>query len=134
MSSKTFKLEVITPERKLFSGDVEGVIAPATEGFLGILYNHAPMVASLKIGVLEYKVNGKYRKMTLCGGYLEVSNNVVSVLADTAELPEEIDVERAEKAKQRAEERIHKHPPGTDVARAELALKKALLRISTAGK
>lgn len=132
MAGKTLRLEVVTPERKVLSEDISSLVVPAIEGYLGILPNHAPMISGLEPGVLKYKVSDNYKKMAISGGFLEVSENKVSILANTAELPEEIDLERARRAKERAEERL-KHKKEIDALRAEMALKRALVRIRVAG-
>jgi F-type H+-transporting ATPase subunit epsilon len=133
MAENTLKLEVVTPERKVLSEDIYSLIVPAIEGYMGILPNHAPIISGLEPGVVKFKVNGNYRKMAISGGFLEVSVNKASILANTAELAEEIDVKRAQEAKERAEKRL-KNKKDIDVLRAELALKRALARLNAAGK
>ncbi|MFZ7102103.1 MAG: F0F1 ATP synthase subunit epsilon [Peptococcaceae bacterium] len=133
MADKTLKLEVVTPERKVLSEDIASLVVPAIGGYLGILPNHAPMISGLEPGVLKYKVAGDYKKMAISGGFLEVSDNKVSVLANTAELPQEIDVERAQQAKERAEQRLQ-NKSEVDVLRAENALKRAIARLRAAGR
>lgn len=133
MADKTLKLEVVTPERKVLSEDISSLIVPAIQGSLGILPNHAPMISGLEPGVVKYKVAGDYEKMSISGGFLEVSDNKVSILANTAELAEEIDVKRAQAAKERAEKRLHDRT-GVDVLRAEMALKRAIARLKAAGQ
>jgi F-type H+-transporting ATPase subunit epsilon len=133
MAGNTLKLEVVTPERKVLSEEIVSLIVPAIEGYLGILPNHAPIISGLEPGVIKYKVGGDYKKMAISGGFLEVSANKASILANTAELAEEIDVQRAQAAKERAEQRLQ-NKSDIDVLRAELALKRALARLKAVGQ
>ena len=133
MAGNTLKLEVVTPERKVLSEEIVSLIVPAIEGYLGILPNHAPIISGLEPGVIKYKVGGDYKKMAISGGFLEVSANKASILANTAELAEEIDVQRAQAAKERAEQRLQ-NKSDIDVLRAELALKRALARLKAKGQ
>jgi len=133
MAEKTLKLDVVTPEKKVLSEDITSLIIPAIEGYLGVLPNHAPLISGLEPGVVKYKVAGNYNKMAVSGGFLEVSDNVATIIANTAELPEEIDVERAREAKERAEQRL-KQKAGVDIHRAEMALRRALARLKVAGR
>jgi F-type H+-transporting ATPase subunit epsilon len=133
MAGNTLKLEVVTPERKVLSEEIVSLIVPAIEGYLGILPNHAPIISGLEPGVIKYKVGGNYKKMAISGGFLEVSANKASILANTAELAEEIDVQRAQAAKERAEQRLQ-NKSDIDVLRAELALKRALARLKAVGQ
>jgi F-type H+-transporting ATPase subunit epsilon len=126
--TKKFILDIVTPARKVLSAEVESVIVPASNGYLGILANHAPLVTSLGIGVLRYKSQGKEEVVAICGGFMEVNDNKVSIMADTAECSYEIDVERAKRAEERARQRLRKREEGLDVTRAELALRRALTR------
>ncbi|GAV22211.1 F0F1 ATP synthase subunit epsilon [Carboxydothermus pertinax] len=128
------KLEVVTPERVVANEYVDFVVAPGVEGEVGILPLHAPMITSLDIGILRYTVDGQTEKIAVSGGFLEVRNNKVVVLANAAERGEEIDVERAQKALERARERLTKRTPDIDVLRAELAMRRALNRLKAAGK
>lgn len=134
MADKTLKLEVVTPEREVLATEITSLIVPAIQGYLGILPNHAPMISGLEPGVVKYKVAGEYKKMAICGGFLEVSANKVSILANAAELAGEIDVLRAQKARERAEKRLQSKADGVDILRAELALKRAIARLRTVGR
>ena len=126
--------EVVTPERKILGEEVESVIAPGTEGYLGVLPRHTPLLTTLKPGVVSYrKVGGKMEQMAVSGGFMEAGPDRVVILADTAELSTEIDVERARRSRKRAEERLRERPPGLDVARAEAALMRSLARLKAAG-
>jgi len=129
MDGKEFRLEVITPERQVIGEEAEFLVAPAWTGEVGILKDHAPLVAALKIGVMRFTVNGQTRHVAISGGVLEVTENKVMVLADTAEMGSEIDVERAKAAKQRAEERLRDRQDDINILRAQLALERALSRI-----
>ena len=103
MAENTFMLEIVTPEQILFKDEVQFLVAPAVEGELGVLRNHAPLVAALKIGVLRYKdAQNKEQKIAMSGGFMEVVDNTARVLAETAEHGYEIDVLRAKAAAERA--------------------------------
>lgn len=129
MAESSIRLEVVTPERLVFSEDIESLVAPGALGYLGVLPNHAPLVTGLDIGVVSFKQGGKTRKMAVSGGFMEVVDNKAVVLAATAELDQAIDMTRAEAAKERAEKRLSERHPDLDVLRAELALKRAISRI-----
>jgi len=134
MAEKTFKLEVVTPDRVVLSDDeIVSVTAPGSEGYLGMLANHAPMMTQLKIGKLDFRrADETSGSMAISGGFLEVFENGVTVLAESAELAEEIDVSRAEQAKTRAEERLASSGSDTDVERAQTALQRAMNRLHVA--
>jgi len=127
-------LHIISPERTVLK-DVatDAVVVPVVDGSMGILYNHAPMVTALRIGVLRYKQGNEYKRVAISGGFLELSNNRITVLADTAETGDTIDVLRAKEAKRRAEERLRSRSEKIDRARAEAALQRALARLKAAG-
>ena len=108
-------------------------MAPGAEGELGIMKNHAPLVAALDIGVLRYNnASGTQKKMALSGGFMEVIDNVARVLAETAEHGEDIDILRAKAAKERAERRLQAREDTLNLARAEMALKRAISRLKAA--
>jgi len=134
MSEKTFKLEVITPDRVVISADdVTSVVAPGVEGYLGVLANHSPLMTALKIGRLNFKrADGSVKEMAISGGFMEVHNNTVTVLAEAAEQADEIDLERAERAAKRAEERLSTRDKNIDIERAKAALQRALNRLEVA--
>ncbi|PTX62518.1 F-type H+-transporting ATPase subunit epsilon [Melghirimyces profundicolus] len=126
----TMQLDIVTPERKVYSEQVEMVIARAAEGDIGILPNHSPFVSPLKITAVKVKKGGEEFLVAVSGGFIEVRGGTVTILAEAAELPDEIDVERAKKAKKRAEERLaDKQREDIDFKRAEIALQKATVRI-----
>lgn len=133
MAAKHLELEVVTPERKLLQEKIESIIVPAAEGSLGILPNHAPLISGLQIGEVKYTQNGETKRLAISGGFLEVAGNKVTILADTAEKAENIDLKRAQNAKERAEERLSAKD-NIDVIRAELALKRAINRMLVSGK
>ncbi|MGI6451488.1 MAG: F0F1 ATP synthase subunit epsilon [Desulfitobacteriia bacterium] len=127
--AQTFNLKVVAPDGLVLNKDVEFVVVPGEGGELGILPNHAPLIASLTIGVIRYTVEGNVHKIAISGGFLEVVSNKVTVLANTAEIAENIDLERAKAAKERAEKRLRERQPDIDIQRAEVALKRAMARI-----
>lgn len=129
----TFMLEVVTPEDRLFKDEVQFVVVPEVNGELGVLRNHAPLLAALDIGVMRYTdVNGSIKKMAVSGGFMEVMDNEARVLAETAEHGTQIDVLRAKAAKERAEARLAAKASETNLTRAELALHRAIARIRAA--
>ena len=127
-------LEIITPERKVLSEAVDEVIVPGLEGELGILPQHTPLISQLKTGVLTYRQGSEKRSVHVSGGFVEVLPERVSVLSDVAERPEEIDLERAQRARERAEKRLSSLGDDIDFRRAELKLQRALIRIQLASK
>ena len=126
------KFEIVTAECVVYADEVDVVIAPGIEGQLAILPNHAPLLTMLQPGDLTVRKEGEDENIFVGGGFLEVMQNRVTVLADTAERAEEIDISRAEEARRRAEERLKVHPEDADLARAEVALKRAMMRIKVA--
>ena len=134
MSERTFKLEVIAPDRVVFSDDhVVSVIAPGVEGYIGALANRAPIVTELDIGEIDFrKPDGDWDYIGVSGGFMEVFENKVTVLAESAELFTEINLVRAEQARDRAQERLASRAPEIDIDRAQAALKRALTRLHVA--
>ncbi len=126
-----YPLRVVTPERVLFSGRVSSLQAPGSEGSFGVLARHAPMVAALKTGPLSFVEEGGRRSLAVSGGFVEVSGDGVAVLAETAEYDSEIDVPRAETARERARQRLSSQIE-IDVERARAALLRALTRLRVA--
>jgi F-type H+-transporting ATPase subunit epsilon len=128
----TLHIEVVTAERELYNGEADLVSAPGSEGRLGILPRHAALLTTLMPGELVIKLGGAEEPLFVSGGFLEVSGNIVTVLADTAEYAEEIDQARAEAARRRAQERLEQAV--SDAERAELlgALERAISRIRVA--
>ncbi len=126
--------EIVTAERVVYSDEVDVVVAPGIEGQLGILAQHAPLMTMLQPGELMIRKDGEEQSIFVSGGFLEVQGNKVTVLADTAERAEEIDTERAEEARKRAEQRMALPPQEVDHARAQAALLRSLVRLKVAQK
>jgi F-type H+-transporting ATPase subunit epsilon len=135
MYKRSFSIEIIAPNRVVFQGEATSVTAPGTLGGFQVLFNHAPLLSSLDVGPLKVKnTQGADTVYATGGGYLEVRDNNVIVLIESAERPEEIDIERARSARARAEGRLKSHDPSFDTVRAELALARALNRLRLAGR
>ncbi|MCL0046641.1 F0F1 ATP synthase subunit epsilon [Dehalococcoidales bacterium] len=128
------RLDIVTAERLVFSEEVDVIVAPGSEGQLGILPHHAPLMTMLQPGELLVRKDKEELFLAISGGFLEVRPDRVIVLADAAERAEEIDIARAEEAKRRAEEAISHRPPEVDAARAEAALRRSLIRLKVAEK
>ncbi|MBD3382488.1 MAG: ATP synthase F1 subunit epsilon [candidate division Zixibacteria bacterium] len=121
-----FKLSIVSPEKVLYEDTVESIVVPGSEGYLGVMSQHAPLITSLKPGKLEIRdSHNKEIIAAISGGFLEVSDNVATILADAVELASEIDLERAESAMKRAMERINMNPSEIDLPRARAALERA---------
>jgi F-type H+-transporting ATPase subunit epsilon len=127
-------LRVVTPNEQLVREDVESIQAPGLEGYLGILPGHAPLLSKLRVGELSYRQGNSTQRLVVTGGILEVLPRQVTVLAKAAERPEDIDLARAESAKQRAEKRLAEKGPDMDLDRATVALDRALIRIQVANR
>tara|TARA_Y100000817_G_scaffold300437_1_gene279452 strand:+ start:202 stop:612 length:411 start_codon:yes stop_codon:yes gene_type:complete len=123
------RLDIVTAEKLVYSDEVSSVVAPGAEGQLGILPNHAPLLTSLKPGELKVSKEGEETNIAVSGGFLEVLKNVVTILADTAERAEDIDVERAEAALNRAQEKVNSSESDLDLERAIRALKRSQARV-----
>ena len=132
--AETFQLEIVTPEKKVVETTAEEVQIPGKNGYLGILPGHAPLITELSVGEINYRENGTEQKLAVAWGFAEVLPNKVTILAETAEHPSEIDLERARKAKQRAEQRLTSGDTSVDVERALDALHRAETRMEIAGK
>ena len=128
------KLTIVTPERSLVSEDVDEVQLPGANGYLGVLPGHAPLFTELKVGELSYRKGTQSTSLAVDSGFAEVINDQVRVLAETAERAHEIDLERATKAKERAEERMKKGGDDIDYDRCRVALERAIIRIQVARK
>ncbi len=125
-------LEIVTPDRALVTDQVDEVVAPAAEGYLGVLPGHTPLLATLSAGELWFRKGSQKFFLAIIGGFLEVLPDKVTVLAQIAERAEDIDVPRAQRAKARAEERLAKPAGETDVARAQASLLRATVRLQVA--
>jgi F-type H+-transporting ATPase subunit epsilon len=127
-------LQIVTAERVVYNDDVDFVSAPGGGGSLGILPRHAPLISTLKAGELHYRKGGDETSLAIGGGFIEVINNRVIVLADSAERSEEIDVSRAEQSRQRAEQALANRGALSpeQLAMAEASLRRALTRIEVA--
>jgi F-type H+-transporting ATPase subunit epsilon len=138
MLPDSIELIIVTPERQLLRESVAEVSLPGADGCLGILPGHAPLITELGIGEMTYqtKGGGESGPLAIMSGFAEVLGDRVTVLAETAERPEEIDVSRAEQAKKRAEERIAAaaNDPNVDWGRAAIALQRSLIRIQVSTK
>ena len=135
--AETFIFEVVTPERKLLSEEVDAVYAPGELGEFGVLPGHAPLLSLLKIGELRFYKNGDVTNLSISGGVAEIDQKNMRVLAETAEFAHEIDTDRAESARARAEDTLKKPDSSEradESAKAELALQRALIRLQVAGK
>ncbi len=132
MAGKTFKVEVVTPERTLLSAEAESLIAPAYEGYLGILSGHSPMLCTLIPGEIKVRTAKGEEHLAVSGGFLEVGSGGVIVLADAAEIVSEIDVARAQGALTRAKDRLRSTAKEIDRDRAEAAQARATNRLALA--
>ncbi len=125
-------LEVVTPTGAVVNEDVDIVNAPGYGGDFGVLANHAPFLSTIKIGILSYETGKKREHLMISGGFCEVSNNKITFLVESAEFGSQIDVDRAMKAKERAEKRLAQatsHDESVNVLRAEAALQRSLARL-----
>ena len=128
----TFQLEIVTPAKLVVKDAVEEAQIPGLSGYLGILPGHAPLITELAVGVITYKASGATHTLSVAWGFAEVLPDKVTILAETAERPQEIDVERAQKAKDRAEQRLKSNDLQVDYTRAEDALQRAETRLNVA--
>ena len=128
----TFTLTIVTAESQVFSEEVDMLIAPGIEGQLGILPNHAPLMTQLQPGEMTIRFGSDESVLAVTGGFLEVLNNQVTILADTAEMDKEIDLDRAESALERARERVDSRPADLDLSRALQAFQRAQVRVGLA--
>jgi F-type H+-transporting ATPase subunit epsilon len=134
MSDGSIELTVVTPEKAVVHEQVDELQVPGAEGYLGILPGHAPLFSELKIGEVGYRQGDRWFFLSVAWGFVEVQPNQVRILAETAERAHEIDLDRAMRAKARAEERISKGGDDIDYRRALIALERALIRIQVGRK
>jgi len=130
----TFRLEIVTAERLVFSEDIDALVAWGVEGQLGILPHHAPLMTMLQPGDLMIRKNKEEEYLAISGGFLEVRPDKVIILADACERIDEIDIARAEEAKKRAQETMRSAPLSVDAGVAEAALRRSLARLKAAEK
>jgi F-type H+-transporting ATPase subunit epsilon len=130
----TIRCEIVSQDRLVYEGDVDMVILPGTEGEMGILPNHAPLLSTLNYGILKVRSKGEEEIFAIAGGVVEVQPEIVTVLADAAENVEEIDVARADEARKRAEEYLKAGPPtdSDSYTAVEAALRRSNLRLEAA--
>lgn len=132
---KKFRLEVISPERVFYTGDVEMVELNTTEGEIGIYADHIPLTTIVAPGILTITEEGEQiKEAAVLEGFMEITQDKVTILAQSCEWPEEIDLNRAQEAKIRAERRLKNSDENINIARADLALRKSLIRIELAEK
>lgn len=130
----TFQFEIVTPENLVARDAAEEMQIPGKNGYLGILPGHAPLITELAVGEISYRNGGYTHRLAVAWGFAEVLPDKVTILAETAERAEEIDVQRAQEAKQRAEERLKASNTETDYERAQTALQRAESRLEVASK
>ncbi|HKN72711.1 MAG TPA: F0F1 ATP synthase subunit epsilon [Terriglobales bacterium] len=130
--ANTFQLEIVTPSRLMVKDAAEEAQIPGVTGYLGILPGHAPLITELGVGEITYKASGAIHTLSVAWGFMEVLPDKVTILAEAAERPHEIDVERAQKAKDRAEQRLKSNDVEVDYTRAEDALQRAETRLNVA--
>jgi len=130
----SFKLEIVTPEKMVVKDVAEELQMPGKNGYLGILPGHAPLITELAVGEITYRHGNLTRRMSVAWGFAEVLPDKVTILAETCERGEEIDVKRAEEARKRAEQRLNSQSTDIDYQRAEDALERAEARLDVAKK
>ena len=135
MAEKELLLEVVTPDRLVLSTQAEVVVCPGVEGQFGVLPGHIAFLSALDIGEMYYKAGGKTEYLAVSGGFAEVTGEKVTIVAESAEVGREIDVERAKRALERAEKRVAAGKAAEiDWARAEAAMRRSLMRMKVAGR
>ncbi len=122
-------LEIVTPERRVFSEAVDKVILPSVEGYMGVLYGHTPLLAQLDVGEITYRIGSTEKYFAVSGGFAEVLRDKVSVLAESCEPAHEIDVERAKRSRDEAEAAMKSDASEVEFERAEIRLERAVSRI-----
>lgn len=132
--SDVLQLEIVTPEKQVVSDTADEVQIPGKNGYLGILPGHAPLITELAVGEIVYRKDGHSNYLSVAWGFAEVLPTKVTILAEAAELPDEIDVQRAQESRDRAEQRLKSQDPNTDYDRALTALQRAIVRLDVAGK
>src|SRR6201984_3614305 len=130
----TFELEIVTPDKMVVKDSAEEMQIPGKNGYLGILPGHAPLISELAVGQISYRNGSETHYLCVAWGFAEVLPDKVTILAETAERGEDVDCERAQKAKERAEQRLASNDPQVDVPRAQNALARANTRLDVAVK
>ena len=130
--AEMFELKIIEPDGMFYEGQASFLEFASVMGEMGVYANHIPLTTILTPGVVKIHNDGQVKKAAVMGGFIEIQKDRITVMAENAEWPDEIDVERAKAAKKRAEERLQRKEAGLDTARAEAALKRAMARISAA--
>jgi F-type H+-transporting ATPase subunit epsilon len=128
----TFQLEIVTPEKLVVKEAVDEAQIPGLDGYLGILPGHAPLITELGVGVITYRAGGTTKTLSVAWGFAEVLQDKVTILAETVERPDEIDVARAQQAKERAEQLLKSNDPELDYDRAQDDLRRAETRLKVA--
>ena len=134
MADGSIELTIVTPERAVVREQVDEIQIPGREGYFGVLPAHAPLFSELKIGEVSYRKGNRWSFLAVAWGFVEVLPDQVRILAETAERAHEIDIERATRAKERAEQLLGRKSDDVDYDRALIALERALLRIQVSGK
>jgi F-type H+-transporting ATPase subunit epsilon len=135
MADKQLLLEVVTPDRMVLATEADVVVCPGVEGQFGVLVGHIPFLSALDIGEMYYRQGGKIEYLAVSGGFAEVSGSKITIVAESAELGREIDVERAKRARERAEKRLAAGKTAdVDWTRAEAALRRSMMRMKVAGR
>jgi F-type H+-transporting ATPase subunit epsilon len=134
INSNRLQLHIVSAERSLVSEEVDEVVVPGAEGYFGVLPGHAPLLAALGVGELSYRRGAETTYLLIALGFAEVQSDRVTILAEIAERPEDVDVTRAQAARQRAEQRMQKSTVDMDAERARIALLKSLIRLQVASR
>ncbi|MDE6779989.1 MAG: ATP synthase F1 subunit epsilon [Ruminococcus sp.] len=132
--AKSFYLEIIAANRVFYQGDCEHLVITAIDGLLGIMYGHEPLITSLPVGELKYMVDGKWHYAAISEGFIQVMPESSIILADSCELPEEIDIKRAEEARERAEEKLRQKQSIMEYYHTQAALNRAMNRLKISQK
>lgn len=131
---KSYLLEIVTPDKNFFEGEVEMAIVRTTEGDIGILKDHEPIVAPVSVGAIRIKIDGEFREAACSGGFLTVDSERTIVITDAAEWADEIDVDRAKSSADRAAQRLEENYDELDILRAKVSMERAMNRIRLSKK
>lgn len=130
----TFNLQIVTPDKLFYEDDVDMIVVRTTEGDMGILKGHTDYVAALDVGVIKIKKDGVFKEATIAGGFIQIDKQKTTIVTEAAEWPGDIDIDRAERAKQKAEAIINRKITDREMDVAEIRLKKALNRLRLTSK